>query len=133
MVLTDCLSEKHAEYAAEVDLPDGKMSVAIYSNENTGDIASSIAHARSIVEDFARHNGTVQAFLENDFLPAFCENTGDAVSLNDLIRELQLHDVIVHSDGKFTVSYDACETLHDHCLVLYFSDTGTIVHFDTPG
>lgn len=133
VTLSHRFSEKHSEYEACVSVWDREVQVVIYSNPDTGETASAIANGRSIVQNFAQHKSTLVAHLQGDFFPKFRDNSGADCSANDLIGELDLQNITVHADGNFSLGFNACETLFDHALVVYFSKDGCVDECDTPG
>ena len=133
VTLNHCLDEKHAEYSANVNIWNRTILISIYSDPETGETDSPIRIARSIVQNFAQHKTVLLNHLEHDFCPRFRKNSGTDCSLDDLVAELDLHNITVHANGKFSIGFNTCETLHDHCLVVYFSNNGHVEFCDTPG
>ena len=93
VTLNHCLDDKHAEYSANVNLWDRNVPVLIYSDPETGETASPIKNARAIVKNFSQHKKALLSYLKDDFLPRFRKNAGVDCSPDDLIAELDLHNI----------------------------------------
>ena len=133
LIVDHKLDEKHVCYLANLNLCDRSAQIFIYSNPDTGEVATAINFTRSIVEQFAQHTITLHNYLENDFLPRFRRNSESDCSVDDLVAELELHTITVHDSGNFSFGFNSCETLHDHCLIAYFAIDGHIEDCDLAG
>lgn len=121
VVLSHEFNARSREYKANIKI-DGKfVALYLYSNPDSGEIDSSLKTTRTVVENFEENRLLINAHLSECFIPKLSENSGVDYDDQEVLKELEIENITIHSNGKFSFGFGSLESLDGHSLLVYFS------------